>query len=233
MNNLQNKFHKMVKSKDIMNYVQSGMTIMFGGFGGVGTAPTIIEEMLKSDVNELTLICNDAGFPNIGVGKLVCEQRIKKLIASHIGSNPVAGKQMTDGTLEVEFSPQGTLVERIRAAGVGIGGILIDVGIETDVICVGKQMITLSDKKFLVETPLEADVSIVYAKKADEFGNLLYDKSARNTNPLVAMAGKVTIAEVEEIVPLGELDPDSIMTPGVFVNYIVQSKGVNWKWVWE
>jgi len=223
----------MVKSKDIMNYVQSGMTIMFGGFGGVGTAPTIIEEMLKSDVNELTLICNDAGFPNIGVGKLVCEQRIKKLIASHIGSNPVAGKQMTDGTLEVEFSPQGTLVERIRAAGVGIGGILIDVGIETDVICVGKQMITLSDKKFLVETPLEADVSIVYAKKADEFGNLLYDKSARNTNPLVAMAGKVTIAEVEEIVPLGELDPDSIMTPGVFVNYIVQSKGVNWKWVWE
>lgn len=223
----------MVKSKDIMNYVQSGMTIMFGGFGGVGTAPTIIEEMLKSDVNELTLICNDAGFPNIGVGKLVCEQRIKKLIASHIGSNPVAGKQMTDGTLEVEFSPQGTLVERIRAAGVGIGGILIDVGIETDIICVGKQMITLSDKKFLVETPLEADVSIVYAKKADEFGNLLYDKSARNTNPLVAMAGKVTIAEVEEIVPLGELNPDSIMTPGVFVNYIVQSKGVNWKWVWE
>ncbi|MDT2045990.1 acyl CoA:acetate/3-ketoacid CoA transferase subunit alpha [Priestia aryabhattai] len=233
MNNLQNKFHKMVKSKDIMNYVQSGMTIMFGGFGGVGTAPTIIEEMLKSDVNELTLICNDAGFPNIGVGKLVCEQRIKKLIASHIGSNPVAGKQMTDGTLEVEFSPQGTLVERIRAAGVGIGGILIDVGIETDVICVGKQMITLSDKTFLVETPLEADVSIVYAKKADEFGNLLYDKSARNTNPLVAMAGKVTIAEVEEIVPLGELDPDSVMTPGVFVNYIVQSKGVDWKWVWE
>ncbi|WP_210610174.1 CoA transferase subunit A [Priestia flexa] len=233
MNNLQNKFHKMVKSTDIMNYVQSGMTIMFGGFGGVGTAPTIIEEMLKSDVNELTLICNDAGFPNIGVGKLVCEQRIKKLIASHIGSNPVAGKQMTDGTLEVEFSPQGTLVERIRAAGVGIGGILIDVGIETDVICVGKQMITLSDKTFLVETPLEADVSIVYAKKADEFGNLLYDKSARNTNPLVAMAGKVTIAEVEEIVPLGELDPDSVMTPGVFVNYIVQSKGVNWKWVWE
>ncbi len=223
----------MVKSKDIMNYVQSGMTIMFGGFGGVGTAPTIIEEMLKSDVNELTLICNDAGFPNIGVGKLVCEQRIKKLIASHIGSNPVAGKQMTDGTLEVEFSPQGTLVERIRAAGVGIGGILIDVGIETDVICVGKQMITLSDKTFLVETPLEADVSIVYAKKADEFGNLLYDKSARNTNPLVAMAGKVTIAEVEEIVPLGELDPDSVMTPGVFVNYIVQSKGVDWKWVWE
>lgn len=233
MNNLQNKFHKMVKSKDIMNYVQSGMTIMFGGFGGVGTAPTIIEEMLKSDVNELTLICNDEGFPNIGVGKLVCEQRIKKLIASHIGSNPVAGKQMTDGTLEVEFSPQGTLVERIRAAGVGIGGILIDVGIETDVICVGKQMITLSDKTFLVETPLEADVSIVYAKKADEFGNLLYDKSARNTNPLVAMAGKVTIAEVEEIVPLGELDPDSVMTPGVFVNYIVQSKGVDWKWVWE
>ncbi|KSU89007.1 CoA transferase subunit A [Priestia flexa] len=233
MNNLQNRFHKMIKSTDVMSYVQNDMTIMFGGFGGVGTAPTVIEEILKSDVNGLTLICNDAGFPTIGVGKLVCEQRIKKLIASHIGSNPVAGKQMNDGILEVEFSPQGTLVERIRAAGVGIGGVLIDVGIETDVICVGKQMITLSGKTFLVETPLEADVSIVYAKKADEFGNLLYDKSARNTNPLVAMAGKVTIAEVEEIVPLGELNPDSIMTPGVFVNYIVQSKGVNWKWVWE
>ncbi|TYR81179.1 CoA transferase subunit A [Priestia megaterium] len=233
MADCENSFGKIIAIEEAASYIKSGMTIMFGGFGGVGTAPTIIDVVLSGSESDFTLICNDAGFPNIGVGKLVSDRRVTKLIASHIGSNPLAGKQMTEGSLLVEFSPQGTLAERIRAAGVGLGGILLDIGMEADVICAGKEKIEINNQTFLVETPLSADVSVVYAKKADSFGNLLYDKSARNTNPLVAMAGKITIAEVEEIVPLGEIDPEHVMTSGVFVDYIVQSKGVNWKWIWE
>ncbi|WP_431309011.1 CoA transferase subunit A [Halalkalibacter lacteus] len=205
---------------------------MFGGFGGVGNPPTIIGHIIEKDLKELTLIGNDAGFPNIGIGKIVSQGRAKKLIASHIGSNPVAGQLMVDGELEVEFSPQGTLAERIRAGGIGLAGIVTDIGLDS-IIEEGKQKVTIEGKTFLVETALLADVSIVYAKKADPFGNLIYETSARNTNPLVAMAGKITIAEVEEIVPLGELDPAEIVTPGVFVNMVVKSKGVDWKWAWE
>lgn len=133
----------------------------------------------------------------------------------------------------MEFCPQGVLVERIRAGGAGLGGILVDIGVNHEWLAKGKQTIEVDGKRFLLELPLTADISLVYAKKADPFGNLIYDKSARNTNPLVAMAGVMTIAEVEEIVPLGELDPEEIVTPGVFVHYIVQSYGVNWKWIWE
>ena len=120
----------------------------------------------------------------------------------------------------------------MRAGGVGLGGVLVDIGIDS-VIDVDKQRVTVFGKEYLVETPLVADVSIVYAKKADPFGNLIFDKSARNSNPYVAMAGNITIAEVEEIVPLGDLNPEEIIVPGAIVNYIVQSEGVNWKWVWE
>ncbi len=212
--------------------ITDGCSLMFGGFGGVGNPPTIIGHIIEKDLKELTLIGNDAGFPNIGIGKIVSQGRAKKLIASHIGSNPVAGQLMVDGELEVEFSPQGTLAERIRAGGIGLAGIVTDIGLDS-IIEEGKQKVTIEGKTFLVETALLADVSIVYAKKADPFGNLIYETSARNTNPLVAMAGKITIAEVEEIVPLGELDPAEIVTPGVFVNMVVKSKGVDWKWAWE
>jgi acetate CoA/acetoacetate CoA-transferase alpha subunit len=139
---------------------------------------------------------------------------------------------MTDGKFEVEFSPQGTLIERIRAGGMGLGGILVNVGLGT-IAEINKEKITLNHQVYLVETALRAQVSLVYAKKADRFGNLIYDKSARNFNPLVAMAGDFTIAEVEEVVEVGELDPETIVTPGVFVNQIVVSQGVNWKWAWE
>ncbi|ARK30565.1 Acetate CoA-transferase subunit alpha [Halalkalibacter krulwichiae] len=180
----------------------------------------------------MTLIGNDAGFPNIGIGKLISQGRAKKLIASHIGSNPVAGKLMVEGKLEVEFSPQGTLAERIRAGGVGLPAIVTDIGIGS-VMEEGKAKVLLNAKEYLLETALTADVSIVYAKKSDCFGNLIYDTSARNTNPLVAMAGSFTIAEVEEIVPLGDLNPHEIVTPGVFVDLVIESKGVDWKWAWE
>jgi acetate CoA/acetoacetate CoA-transferase alpha subunit len=215
-----------------LDHIHDGSTLMYGGFGGVGNPPTLINGILAKEVKDLHLIGNDAGFPSIGIGKLVSQGRAKTLLASHIGSNPVAGKLMTEGKLEVEFSPQGTLVERIRAGGMGLGGILVDVGIDS-MIAENKQSVEVNGQRFLIEPALTADVAIVYAKKADTYGNLVYDKSARNTNPLVAMAGKITIAEVDEIVEVGELDPEEIVTPGVFVDIVIKSQGVDWKWVWE
>ncbi|WP_282172794.1 CoA transferase subunit A [Cytobacillus firmus] len=230
---MENTFNKIIELDDAMKHFRDGMIIMFGGFGGIGTPPSIIDGILDNGFKDLTLIGNDSGFPHIGIGKVVSQGRAKKMIASHIGSNPVAGQLMTDGKMEVEFSPQGILAERIRAGGVGIPAILSDIGLDNDIVTGNKQICSVGGKKYLVETALTADISIVFAKKADPYGNLIFDKSARNTNPLVAMAGDMTIAEVEEIVPLGSLDPDEIITPGVFVNYIVPSKGVNWKWAWE
>jgi acetate CoA/acetoacetate CoA-transferase alpha subunit len=227
-----NTFGKIISIEEALLYFKDHMVLMFGGFGGIGNPPTLIRSILEKGVKDLTLIGNDTGFPDVGIGQLVTAKRVKKMITTHIGSNPNAGKQMTDGTLEIEFSPQGTFIERIRAGGVGLGGVLVDIGIDS-VIDVDKQRVNVFGKEYLVETPLISDVSIVYAKKADPFGNLVFDKSARNTNPYVAMAGKITIAEVDEIVPLGALEPEEIIVPGAFVNHIVQSEGVNWKWVWE
>lgn len=230
---MDNPFGKITSLEEVLNYFHNGSSIMFGGFGGVGSPPTIIEGILKKGVKNLVLIGNDTGFPHIGIGKIVSHGRARKVIVSHIGSNPVAGKLMEEGKLQVEFSPQGTLAERIRAGGAGIPGILTDIGINNEIVAANKPRFTLNGTECLIESALTAEIAIVYAKKADPFGNLVFDKSARNTNPLVAMAGELTIAEVEELVPLGALDPDEIMTPGVFVNYVLLSEGVNWKWVWE
>jgi acetate CoA/acetoacetate CoA-transferase alpha subunit len=230
---MENPFGKITTLAAVMEFFYDGMTLMFGGFGGVGSPPALIDGILEKGVRDLTLIGNDTGFPHIGIGKLVSQQRAVKVIASHIGSNPFAGQFMHEGKLEVEFSPQGILAERIRAGGVGLPAILSDIGMDNELVLKDKPYYSLADKKYLVETALTAEVSIVYAKKADAYGNLIYDKSARNTNPLVAMAGDITIAEVEEIVPLGSLAPDSIITQGVFVDYIIPSKGVNWKWAWQ
>ncbi|WP_432776751.1 CoA transferase subunit A [Brevibacillus gelatini] len=229
---MTNRFDKVVTLQEALSHFRDGMTLLAGGFGGVGNPPTLIQGILELGVRDLILISNDTAFPHIGIGKLVTERRVKKVIASHIGSNPNAGAQMTAGELEVEFCPQGILAERVRAGGVGLGGILSDVGIGT-IAEKGKQKVVLDGKEYLLETPLTAEVAIVHAKKADRFGNLVYDTSARNFNPLVAMAGDITIVEADEIVEVGELDPEEIVTPGVFVNYIVQSEGVNWRWAWE
>jgi acetate CoA/acetoacetate CoA-transferase alpha subunit len=230
---MENRFGKVTTLEKVMELFHDGMSLMFGGFGGVGSPPALIDGILEKGVRNLTLIGNDTGFPHIGIGKIVSSERAIKVIASHIGSNPITGKLMHEGKLEVEFCPQGILVERIRAGGVGLPGILSDIGIDNDIVTNNKPRLLLEGKNYLVETALTAELSIVYAKKADEYGNLIYDKSARNTNPLVAMAGDLTIAEVEEIVPLGKLNPEEIITPGVFVNYIIPTKGVNWKWAWE
>lgn len=223
---------KVQTIEEAVTCIKSGTSLMFGGFGGIGNPPTLIRAILENGTNDLTLIGNDAGFPHVGIGQLITAERATKLVASHIGSNPNAGKLMHEKKLDIEFSPQGTLVERIRAGGAGLGGILIDIGVD-GLVAENKEKYELNGKTYLVEIPLTADVAIVYARKADTYGNLIYDKSARNTNPLVAMAGKLTIAEVEEIVPMGELDPEEIVTPGAFVDIIVKSEGVNWEWAWE
>lgn len=225
-------YSKVVTLDEALTHLRDGMSIMYGGFGGVGTPPRLIQGILDRGLRDLVLIGNDAGFPDVGVGLLVCNRRVRKMIVSHIGSNPVAGELMSRGELEVEFCPQGTLAERIRAGGVGLGGILIDVGIGT-VAEEGKRRIEIDGRTYLVETALTADVALVLAARADPYGNLQYSKTARNFNPLVAMAGRITIAEAEEIVPVGALDPEDIVTPGVFVDYVVQGGDVPWRWVWE
>ncbi|WP_318152998.1 CoA transferase subunit A [Metabacillus arenae] len=226
-------YQKLKQVDDVLGRIDNQCSLMVGGFGGVGSPPTLIEAILEKGVKDLTVICNDAGFPTIGTGKLISAGRVSKLIASHIGSNPIAGKMMSEGKLEVEFSPQGTLAERIRAGGLGIGGILLDIGIDNEIVYKGKSIIHVDSKPYLLETPLTADVAIIYGKTADSYGNLIYDKSARNMNPLIAMAGHYTVAEVTDIVELGTLDEEAIITPGIFINSVVKSKGINWKWVWE
>jgi acetate CoA/acetoacetate CoA-transferase alpha subunit len=232
MSHTVDRFNKVVSLDAALTCFHHGMTLMVGGFGGVGNPPTLIQGILDKGVTDITLISNDTAFPHIGVGRLVTERRVKKVIASHIGSNPHAGAQMTAGELEVEFCPQGILAERIRAGGVGLGGILSDIGIGT-IAEKGKEKVIVGDREYLLETPLTAEVAIIHAKKADRFGNLLFDTSARNFNPLVAMAGDITIVEADEIVEIGELNPEEIVTPGVFIDMIVQSEGVNWRWAWE
>ncbi|BFT69632.1 MULTISPECIES: CoA transferase subunit A [Paenibacillus] len=228
----KSELSKVKSLEEALHAINDGCTLMYGGFGGIGTPPTLIDGILSKGVKDLTIIGNDTGFPHIGIGRLVTAGRVKKVIASHIGSNPNAGQMMEDGTMEVVFYPQGTLAEKIRAGGVGLGGILVDVGVGT-MMGEGRETVSIDERTYLVEPALTADVAIVHALKADPYGNLVYDKSGRNYNPLVAMAGTFTIAEVDEIVPLGALDPESIVTPGIFVDMVILSKGVNWQWVWE
>lgn len=230
---IENTFQKIKTYDQIKEFFKDGQSILFGGFGGVGTPSGLVNAILETDIQDLCMIGNDAGFPTIGIGKIVIARRVRKMIVSHIGSNPIAGRMMHEGKLEIEFSPQGTLVERIRAGGMGLGGILTDIGVDSEYVNQGKQVVEISNTSYLVEPALTADIAIVYAEKSDPYGNLVFDKSARNTNPLVAMAGNVTIVEAEEIVPLGALNPEKIVTPGAFVDYIVPSKGVDWQWVWE
>jgi acetate CoA/acetoacetate CoA-transferase alpha subunit len=225
-------FNKVTDYSTIKSLFFDGMTLLFGGFGGVGTPPGLIDCLIESGVKEVKLIGNDAGFPWIGIGKFICLERAQSLIASHIGSNPVAGELMTQGKLNVEFSPQGILVERIRSGGVGLNGFLTEIGRGTK-LEYDKPIIKIGDKEYMYESPLTGDVSLIFAKKADTFGNLVFDKTARNTNPYVAMASKITIVEAEEIVPMGELNPEEIIVPGIYVKHIVPSKGYNWKWIWE
>jgi len=220
---------KLISIDEAVDQVRDGSCLMVGGFGGIGAPVSLIDMILNKGVHDLTLIGNDAGFANRGVGRLIFHQRVKRLLTTHIGSNPNAGRQMMEGKLDVVFYPQGILAEKIRAGGVGLPAILVEPGVGI-VPTHQEQLVSYAGKRYVIEPALTADVGIVYAKQADPYGNLIYEKAARNLNPLVAMASKITIAEVEEILPLGELDPEHIVTPGIFVNYIVRTGGGMGEW---
>jgi acetate CoA/acetoacetate CoA-transferase alpha subunit len=212
---------KVVNKEDVFGKICDGQSIMIGGFLAVGTPEGLVDIMVEKQIKNITVITNDTGFVGKGTGKLVVNKQLKKAIVSHIGTNQETGKQMNAGELEVELVPQGTLAERIRCAGAGLGGVLTPTGVGT-IVEEGKEKITRDGKTYLLETPLSADIALIKAAKADTFGNLVYCRSARNFNPLMAMAAKLVIVEAEEIVEVGSLDPDEIITPGVFVNMIIK-----------
>lgn len=212
---------KIISAAEAAAKVKDGMTVMVGGFLGCGTPQSLVDQVLAQGTKDLTLVCNDTAFPDSGVGKLVVSRQFKKVIVSHIGTNPETGRQMNASELDVDLVPQGTLAERIRSAGFGLGGILTPTGVGTPVEA-GKQKLTIDGKDYLLELPIKADVALVKAYKADKAGNLVFRKAARNFNPLMATAAQVVIVEAQSIVETGEIDPDEVMTPGIFVNYLVQ-----------
>jgi acetate CoA/acetoacetate CoA-transferase alpha subunit len=212
---------KRVSIEEALKHVRDGMTIMVGGFLGVGSPEKLIDALVLKGVKDLTLICNDTAFVDRGVGKMVVAHQFRKIIASHIGTNAETGRQMTAGETEVELVPQGTLAEKIRCGGAGLGGFYTPTGVGT-VVADGKETREFNGRQYLLEIPLRADVALVKAHKADEAGNLIYRRSARNFNPLMAMAADLVIAEVDNLVTTGEIDQDHVMTPGIFVNHLVK-----------
>lgn len=212
---------KMITQQAAAAMVKDGMTVMIGGFLGVGTPESLVDALVAQGTKDLTVIANDTAFPEKGIGKLVIKKQLKKAIVSHIGTNPETGRQMNAGELAVDLVPQGTLAERIRAGGAGLGGILTPTGLGT-VVAEGKQTITVDGREFLLEKPLRADVALIKAHTADKAGNLVFHSSARNFNPLMATAAEVVIVEATNIVEIGAIDPDAVMLPGIFVKYLVQ-----------
>ncbi len=202
------------------------MTLMVGGFGLCGIPENCIAQLVKMGVNNLTCISNNAGVDDFGLGLLLQQKQIRKMISSYVGENAEFERQMLSGELEVELIPQGTLATRCLAAGYGMPAIFTPAGVGTEV-AIGKEIRRFNDKEYLMEMAFESDFAIVKAWKGDSKGNLVYRHTARNFNPMMAMAGKITIAEVEELVPNGTLDPDQIHTPGVYVHRIFQ--GVNYE----
>ncbi|MDN8599435.1 acetate CoA-transferase subunit alpha [Citrobacter sp. S2-9] len=211
---------KLITLQDATGFFRDGMTIMVGGFMGVGTPPRLVEALLESGVRDLTLIANDTAFVDTGIGPLIVNGRVSKVIASHIGTNPETGRRMIAGEMDVQLVPQGTLIEQIRCGGAGLGGFLTPTGVGT-VVEDGKQTMTLDGKTWLLERPLRADLALIRAHRADMLGNLTYQLSARNFNPLIALAADITLVEPDEMVETGELLPDQIITPGAVIDHIV------------
>lgn len=217
-------FNKVVKdANEACQGIQSGMTLMVGGFGLCGIPENCINELVKMGVNQLTCISNNAGVDDFGLGLLLQGKQVKKMISSYVGENAEFERQMLSGELEVELIPQGTLATRCMAAGYGMPAIYTPAGVGTEV-AEGKETRIFNGKTYLMEYAFDTDFAIVKAWKGDAMGNLVFRSTARNFNPMMAMAGKITIAEVEELVPAGELDPDHIHTPGIYVHRIFQGE---------
>ncbi len=218
-------FKKIYNSPDeaLKDVLFDGMTIMSGGFGLCGLPENLILAIKKSGVSNLSVISNNAGTEGYGLGLLLETKQIKRAISSYVGENKLFEQQYLSGEIELEFNPQGTLAERIRAGGAGIPAFFTATGVGT-IVSKNKEIKTFNDKKYVMETGLVADLSIVKAWKGDKAGNLIYRKTARNFNPIMATAGKVTVVEVEELLNVGELDPDQVHTPGIYVHRIIKGK---------
>jgi len=214
---------KIISLELAMDKIQDGMVLMIGGFLGCGTPEIFIDELVKRNIKDLTIIANDTAFIDKGLGKLVANKQVKKVITSHIGTNQETGRQLHSGEIEVELVPQGTLIERIRCGGTGLGGVLTPTGLGT-LVEEGKEKIVVDGNMFLLEKPLKADVALILGNKVDSKGNIVYSKSARNFNPLMAMAADTVIAYAENLVEVGDIDPDSVVTPSILVDYIVKEK---------
>jgi acetate CoA/acetoacetate CoA-transferase alpha subunit len=214
---------KVVNLESVEDLFYDGMRIMIGGFLDCGTAETVLEHINKLNLNDITVIVNDAGYNYKSKGKFLANSNIKKMITSHIGTNPDVGDKMNSGVLDVDLIPQGNLVEQIRCKGSGLGGVLTPIGIGTKAE-EGMKKIKHNGKEYILATPIGADVAVIKAWKSDRSGNLIYRYSARNFNPIMAMAANKVIVEVEEIVDNGDLDNNNIMTSNIFIDYIIQSE---------
>ncbi|HSQ89837.1 3-oxoacid CoA-transferase subunit A [Romboutsia sp.] len=217
---------KLINIDDISNHIKDGMTIMVSGFMGCGSPHKIIDKLCELKVKDLTLICNDTGLIDYGVGKMVVNKQFKKILASHIGLNKESIRQLNENETEFELIPQGTLAEKIRSGGAGLGGVLTPTGVGT-IIEEGKSKIVIDDVEYIIEKPLKADIAIIGASKVDKKGNCYYSGSGRNFAPVMATAADMIIVEADEVVEVGDIKPEVVITPHIFVDYIVNGGNLN------
>lgn len=212
---------KIVTAKEAIGLIGEGASVMVGGFLSCGAPRKLVDELVEQGIRGLTMISNDTTYPHADKGKLIVNKQVKKLITSHIGTNPETGRQMNEGELEVELVPMGTLIEKIRAKGSGLGGFLTPTGVGT-VIEENKKTMEVDGRKFIFETPIGADFALIYGSKVDKFGNISYHGTTRNLNTVMATAAKTVIVEADELVEC--LDPNEVVVPGLFIDYIVVNK---------
>lgn len=209
---------KFISAKEAAQLIKDGSTVMVGGFLSCGVPDKIIDEMIAQNVSDLTMICNDTSFEDADKGKLIKNGRVKKVITTHIGTNPITGQKMHSGDIEVEFYPMGTLVEKIHAKGSGLGGVLTPTGVGT-VLENDKKVLEIKGKKYIFEEPLGADYAIIYGSVVDKFGNVAFKGTTRNFNTSMATAADVVIIQADEVVD--EINPENVIIPGIFIDYIV------------
>ncbi len=215
---------KIVSAKEAISQIKDGATIMVGGFLSCGAPDKLIDELVEQNVQKLTMISNDTSIPSVDKGKLIVNKQIKKIITSHIGTNPETGRQMHSGELDVELVPMGTLIERIRAKGTGLGGVLTPTGVGT-IIEENKETMMIDGKKFIFERPIGADFALIYGSKVDQYGNVAFYGTTRNLNTVMATAADTVIVQADEFVDC--LDPNEVVIPGLFIDYIVVNSGEN------
>jgi len=217
---------KTIRLADAVARIPDGAVLMIGGFMGVGTPHRLVDELVRQRKRDLTVIANDTARPGVGIGKLIDARQVRRVIVSHIGTNPQTQAQLIAGEIEAELVPQGTLAERVRAGGFGLGAVVTPTGVGT-VVAEGKRTLEIAGRTYLLEMPLRADFALVNARQADHIGNLAYALTARNFNPLIAMAADVVLAEPQEIVPVGVIPPDAVMTPSVVVTHIIAKEAAH------